>query len=92
MIGLTLLLQAKALWSVLCQQNIEEVQEKVFAWLGNIPAVEGKMKIEDLCVSVDEVLKNIDDILLGCFTKRNLKGFKKTLNQKKGQSFSKEWK
>ena len=94
MIGLTLLLQAKALWSVLCQQNIEEVQEKVFAWLGNIPAVEGKMKIEDLCVAVDELLKmkKIDDILPGCFTKRNMEGFKKTLNQKKGQSFSKEWK
>ena len=45
------------------------------------------MKIEDLCVAVDELLKKqkIDDILPGCFTKRNMEGFKKTLNQKKGQ-------
>ena len=91
MFGLTLLLQAKALWSVLCQQNIEEVQEKVFAWLGNIPAVEGKVKIEDLCVAVDELLKmkKIEDILPGCFTKKNMEGFQKTLKQKKDQSFCK---
>ena len=86
-------LQAKALWSVLCQQNIEEIQETVFTWLGNIPAMEGKMKNEDLCVAVDQLLKmkKIEDILPGCFTRRNMEGFKKTLNQKKGQSFSKEW-
>ena len=91
MIVLTLLLQAKALWSVLCQQNIEEVQEKVFAWLGNIPAMEGRMKTEDLCVAVDELLKmkKIEDILPGCFTKRNMEGFQKTLKQKKDQSFCK---
>ena len=52
------------------------------------------MKREDLLVAVDELLKmkKIDDILPGCFTKRNMEGFKKTLNQKEGQSFSKEWK
>ena len=40
------------------------------------------MKIEDLCVAVDELLKKkkIDDILPGCFTKRNMEGLKKTLN------------
>ena len=87
-----MLLQAKALWSVLCQQNIEEIQEKVFTWLGNIPALEGRMKTEDLCVAVEEHLKmkKIDNILPGCFTRRNMEGFKKTLNQKKGQTFSKE--
>ena len=51
------------------------------------------MKTEDLCVAVEELLqmKKIQGILPGCFTKENIKGFKKTLNQKKGQSFSKEW-
>ena len=80
------------MWSVLCQKNIEEIQEKVFTWLGNIPAFEGRMKTEDLCVAVDELLKmkKIDYILPGCFTRRNMEGFKKTLNQKKGQTFSKE--
>ena len=55
--------------------------------------MEGRMKNEDLCVAVEELLKmkKIEDILPGCFTKRNMEGFKKTLNQKKGQSFSKEW-
>ena len=50
------------------------------------------MKIEDLCVAVDKLLKmkKIDDILPGCFTKRNMEGFRKTLDQKKGISFSKE--
>ena len=50
------------------------------------------MKTEDLCVAVEELLKmkKIDDILPGCFTKRNMEGFKKTLNQKNGQLFSKE--
>ena len=87
-----MLLQAKALWSVLCQQNIEEIQEKVFTWLGNIPASEGRMKTGDLCVAVEELLKmkKIQGILPGCFTRRNMEGFKKTLNQKKGQTFSKE--
>ena len=52
------------------------------------------MKTGDLCVAVEELLKieKIDNILPGCFTRRNMEGFKKTLNQKKGQSFSKEWK
>ena len=52
------------------------------------------MKTEDLCVAVEELLKmkKIDNILPGCFTRRNMEGFKKTLNQKKGQTFSKEWK
>ena len=83
-----------ALWSVLCQQNIEEIQKKVITWLGNIPATEGRMKTEYLCVAVEELLKmkKIQGILPGCFTRRNMEGFKKTLNQKKGQSFSKEWK
>ena len=50
------------------------------------------MKTGDLCVAVEELLKmkKIDNILPGCFTRRNMEGFKKTLNQKKGQSFSKE--
>ena len=50
------------------------------------------MKTEDLCVAVEELLKmkKIQDILPGCFTRRNMEGFKKTLNQKKGQSLSKE--
>ena len=50
------------------------------------------MKTEDLCVAVEELLKmkKIDNILPGCFTRRNMEGFKKTLNQKRGQSFSKE--
>ena len=50
------------------------------------------MKTEDLCVAVEELLKmkKIDNILPGCFTRRNMEGFKKTLNQKKGQTFSKE--
>ena len=49
------------------------------------------MKREDLLVTVDELLKrkNIEDILPACFTKKNIEGFKKTLNQKKDQSFSK---
>ena len=86
-----MILQAKALWSVLCQQDIEEIQEKVFTWLGNIPAREGMVNREDLLVAVDELLKmkKIEDILPGCFTKKNIEGFKKTLNQKKDQSFSK---
>ena len=50
------------------------------------------MKTEDLCVAVEELLKmkKIDNILPGCFTRRNMEGFKKTLHQKKGQTFSKE--
>ena len=50
------------------------------------------MKNEDLCVAVDELLKmkKIDNILPSCFTRRNMEGFKKTLNQKKGQTFTKE--
>ena len=50
------------------------------------------MKREDLLVAVDELLKmkKIEDILPGCFTKKNVEGFKKTLNQKKDQSHSKE--
>ena len=82
------------MWSVLCQKNIEEIQEKVFTWLGNIPAFEGRMKTEDLCVAVDELLKmkKVDNILPGCFTKENIKGFKKTLQQKNEKSFLKEWK
>ena len=50
------------------------------------------MKREDLLVAVDEILKmkKIVDILPGCFTKKNMEGFKKTLIQKKGQTFSKE--
>ena len=86
-----MILQAKALWSVLCQQDIEEIQEKVFTWLGNVPATEGMMKREDLLVTVDELLKmkKIVDILPVCFTKRNIEGFQKTLKQKKDQSFCK---
>ena len=75
----------------MCQQDIEEIQEKVFTWLGNIPTIEERMKNEELCVAVDELLKKkIQGILPGCFTRRNMEGFKKTLNQKKGQTFSKE--
>ena len=50
------------------------------------------MKTGDLFDEVDELLKKkkIDNILPGCFTKRNMEGFKKTLQQKKGQTFSKE--
>ena len=83
--------QAKALWSVLCQQDIEEIQEKVFTWLANIPAMEGMVKREDLSVAVEELLKmkKIEDILPGCFKKRNMEGFQKTLNQKKDQLFCK---
>ena len=49
------------------------------------------MEREDLLDAVDEILKmkKIVDILPGCFTKKNIEGFKKTLNQKKDQSFSK---
>lgn len=49
------------------------------------------MKREDLLVAVDELLKmkKINDILPGCFTKKNMEGFKKTLIQKKDQSFNK---
>ena len=80
------------MWSVLCQQNIEEIQEKVFTWLENIPAKQGGMKTEDLCVAVEELLKvKIDNFLPGCFTRRNMEGFRKSLNQKKSQAFSKEW-
>ena len=52
------------------------------------------MKTEDLCVAVDELLKmkKVDNILPGCFTKENIKGFKKTLQQKNEKSFLKEWK
>ena len=76
----------------MCQQDIEEIQEKVFTWLGNIPTIDGRMKNEELCVAVDELLKmkKIGDILPSCFKRRNIEGFKKILNQKKGQSFSKE--
>ena len=54
-------------------------------------AREGMMKREDLLVAVDELLKmkKIEDILPGCFTKKNLEGFQKTLKQKKDQSFCK---
>ena len=50
------------------------------------------MKTEELCVAVEELLKmkKIDNILPGCFTRRNMEGFMKTLIQKKGQTFSKE--
>ena len=49
------------------------------------------MKREDLLVAVDELLKikKIEDILPGCFTKRNIEGFQKTLKQKKDRSFCK---
>ena len=49
------------------------------------------MKREDLLVAVDELLKmkKIEDILPGCFTKKNIEGFQKTLKQKKDQSFCK---
>ena len=49
------------------------------------------MKREDLLVAVDELLKmkKIDDILPGCFTKKNIEGFQKTLNQKTDQTFCK---
>ena len=54
--------------------------------------MEGMMKNEDLCIAVEEILmmKKIDNILPRCFTRRNIEGFKKILNQKKGQTFSKE--
>ena len=49
------------------------------------------MKREDLLVAVDELLKmkKIQDVLPGCFMKKNIEGFLKTLNQKKDQSFCK---
>ena len=49
------------------------------------------MKREDLLVAVEKLLKmkKIEDILPGCFTKKNLEGFRKTLNQKNDQSFCK---
>ena len=49
------------------------------------------MKREDLLVAVDELLKmkKINDILPGCFTKKNIEGFQKTLNQKTVQTFCK---
>ena len=83
--------QAKALWSVLCQENIEEIQEQVFTWLDNMTTTDGRIQKEDLESAVDELLqmKNFDDILPRCFTKRNIEGFKKNLKQK-GQSFTKE--
>ena len=56
--------------------------------------MEGMIKKEDLLVTLEELLKmkKIEDILPGCFTKRNMEGFKKTLQQKKSLSFSKECK
>ena len=49
------------------------------------------MKREDLLVAVEGLLKmkKIEDILPGCFTKKNIEGFRKTLKQKKDQSFCK---
>ena len=49
------------------------------------------MEREDLLDAVDEILKmkKIVDILPGCFTKKNMEGFQKTLKQKKDQSFCK---
>ena len=79
------MLQVKALWSVLCQQDIEEIQEKVFTWLGNIPAMEGMMKREDLLDAVDRLLRMKK--MPGCFTKKNTDGLQKTLKQKTDQSF-----
>ena len=49
------------------------------------------MKREDLLDAVEKLLKmkKIEDILPGCFTKKNIEGFQKTLKQKKDQSFCK---
>ena len=49
------------------------------------------MKREDLLVAVDELLKmkKIEDILPGCFTKRTMEGFQKTLKQNRDNKFSK---
>ena len=49
------------------------------------------MMREDLLDAVEKLLKmkKIEDILPGCFTKKNIEGFRKTLNQKKDQSFCK---
>ena len=49
------------------------------------------MEKKDLLVAVDRLLKmkKIEEILPICLTKRNMEGFKKTLNQKKDQSHSK---
>ena len=49
------------------------------------------MKREDLLDAVEKLLKmkKIEDFLPACFTKKNMEGFKKTLNQKRDQSFSK---
>ena len=83
--------QAKALWSVLCQQNIEKIQEQVFTWLGNRTTTEGRIQKKDLESAVVELLemKKIDDILPSCFSKRNVEGFQTNLKQK-GQSLTKE--
>ena len=53
--------------------------------------MEGMIKKEDLLVTLEELLKmkKIEEILPICLTKRNMEGFKKTLNQKKDQSHSK---
>ena len=49
------------------------------------------MKREDLLVAVDELLKmkKIEEILPGCFTKRKMEGFQKTLKQNRDRKFSK---
>ena len=49
------------------------------------------MKREDLLDAVEKLLKmkKIGDILPGCLMKKHIEGFRKTLNQKKDQSFCK---
>ena len=65
----------------------------MFAWLATLPTTtDGKMKKDDLKSAVAELLKmkKIDEEdLPSCFTKRNMEGFKKNLEQK-GESFTKE--
>ena len=73
--------QARALWSVLCRQDIEEVQQRLFAWLENICDADVRMKKQDIIAAADKLreMKNMEDVLPSCFNKRNIEGFTKNL-------------
>ena len=83
--------KAKALWSVLCRQDIDVLQEKIFLWLGDITDSDGNMKKQDIIAAVEDLNHtNLEYVLPSCLTLKNLEGFVKTLKSKKQKtSFSK---
>ena len=76
--------KAKALWSVLCRQDIDVLQEKIFLWLGDITDSDGNMKKQDIIAAVEDLNHtNLEYVLPSCLTLKNLEGFVKTLKSKK---------